>query len=279
MQIIDGRKARDFYKAKLIERVAKLSRVPCLAIVQIGDDPSSVVYIEQKKKFGALVGAAVEHIHMPATTSFETLGAKISELNARLDVDGIIIQLPLPAHLDKILALNLIDPKKDVDGLCDENQRLLAEGHPHFVPATAKGVLSLLDYYGIDPKDKKVAVMGRSRLVGSPLAELFRLRGATVSVCHSKTPNTPEIAKTADILVVAIGKPHLVDAQYLKQGVVVIDVGLSRTEAGLCGDVDPEAARKLSSAYTPVPGGVGPMTVLSLFDNLISSAQERVAAR
>jgi methylenetetrahydrofolate dehydrogenase (NADP+) / methenyltetrahydrofolate cyclohydrolase len=272
MIILDGRKARDFYKARLTERVSKLARKPCLAIVQVGNNPESAVYIGQKKLFGASIGAQVEHVHLGSGISFADLSNVIKGLNERANVNGIIVQLPLPAHLDKLSVINLIDPKKDTDGLTDLNQALLSKGAPHCIPATAKGVATLLDFYSIPISGKSVVVLGRSRLVGSPAADLMRMRGATVSVCHSKTTNPKDIAQTADILIVAIGKPGHVDASYVKKGAVVVDVGLTSVAGKLKGDVDQESVSKIASALTPVPGGVGPMTVLSLFDTLITSA-------
>lgn len=272
-QILDGKKARDFYKARLIERLSKLSSKPLLALVQIGDNKESAVYIEQKKKFAASIGALVEHIHLAETVTQLEVRKHISSLNSRLDVHGIIIQLPIPAHLDKQILIELIDPKKDVDGLTDTNQKLLASGTPQFIPATAKGVGLLMDFYNINPKGKLVTVFGRSRLVGFPTAELLKQKGADVSVCHSQTVNPQEISQKSDILIVAIGKPKLIDASYIKPGAVVIDVGISSVSGHLVGDVNFAAVSPLVSAISPVPGGVGPMTVLSLFDNLILSAE------
>lgn len=277
--ILDGKKARDFYKARLIERVSALPRVPTLAILQIGNNPESTVYIEQKKRFGAAIGAKVDHIHLPESSSQADVAETVSRLNRDVSIDGVIIQLPLPSHLDKLALINLIDPEKDVDGLTDENQRLLDEGRPSHIPATAKGVGLLLDFYGIESKGKRAAIMGRSRLVGHPTANVLKLRGADTIVCHSKTLNPQTITKAADILVVAIGKPRLIGPEYVKAGAVVVDVGINALKTDdtskrkVVGDVDFEAVQSLTTAISPVPGGVGPMTVLSLFDNLISSAE------
>jgi 5,10-methylene-tetrahydrofolate dehydrogenase/methenyl tetrahydrofolate cyclohydrolase len=281
--ILDGRKARDFYTTTLIDRVNALSAVPALAIIQIGENAESTAYIGQKKKFGEKIGARVEHVKFAADVEASDVEATIAKLNARDDIHGIIIQLPLPAHLDKLALINAIDPAKDVDGLTDENQKLLEEGRPRFVPATAKGVMHLLDFYSIPIANKKAVVLGRSRLVGRPIAEALRAKGAHVTVCHSKTEDVPRIAKEADILVVAIGKPLHVDAHYIgKSDTVVVDVGINSIEANapegiskrkLVGDVDSDDIGPAVSAISPVPGGVGPMTVLSLFDNLVVSAE------
>jgi methylenetetrahydrofolate dehydrogenase (NADP+)/methenyltetrahydrofolate cyclohydrolase len=273
MLSLDGRIARDFYKGKLVKKVDALARKPLLAIVQVGDDPSSAVYIEQKKKFGASIGALVEHVRIDVEASQGDVAEAIARLNARTDVDGIILQLPLPPQLEKIALINLIDPQKDVDGLTDECQCRLAEGRPLFVPATAKGVMALLDFYKVTVAGKKAAVMGRSRLVGSPVAALLRASGADVAVCHSQTPDAAAVTRGADMLVVAIGRPALVGAAHIKPGAVVVDVGLTKRDGKLWGDVDHAAVAGLVSALTPVPGGVGPMTVLSLFDNLVTSAE------
>ncbi len=271
--ILDGRKARDSYKAALAKRAAGLGAR--LAIIQIGDNRESNVYIAQKKKFGLDIGVAVEHIRFDADITQDKLSAEIARLNTRKDIHGIILQLPIPAQIDKLAALNAIDPNKDVDGLTDENQRLLEQGRPRFIPATAKGVMSLLDFYKISVAGKKAVVLGRSRLVGHPMAELLKIRGAAVTVCHSKTPDVPEKARTADILISAVGKAGLVTKSYIgASSSVVIDVGLNTGPLGkLVGDVAFDEVAPLVAAVSPVPGGVGPMTVLSLFDNLILSAE------
>lgn len=276
--ILDGRKARDFYKAQLVLRVEKLRArgvAPRLAIIQVGDNRESAIYIEQKKKFGAGIGARVDHIQLPESSSQADLAARVSELNSDQAVHGIIVQMPVPAHLDRVALMNLVDPKKDVDGLTDE---------PLFTPATARGVMALLDFYGIEVRAKKAAVLGRSRLVGRPIAELLRRRGAEVTVCHSKTEDVPAITHTADIIVAAAGKPRLVDASYIgSPATVIVDVGIN-TIAGekleeevpkrrIVGDVDFDSVSPRVAAISPVPGGVGPMTVLSLFDNLVSAAE------
>ncbi|MBX4209193.1 bifunctional 5,10-methylenetetrahydrofolate dehydrogenase/5,10-methenyltetrahydrofolate cyclohydrolase [Candidatus Parcubacteria bacterium] len=277
--VLDGRKARDAYRTKLALRVKALAdqgTLPRLAIIQVGDNRESSIYIEQKKRFAASIGAAADHVRFAADASQDTIAAKIGELNRTPEVHGIILQLPLPEGLDRLVLMNLIDPNKDVDGLTDENQKLLDRGEPRFVPATAKGVMLLLDFYGIDVKGKPAAVFGRSRLVGYPIAQLLHIRGASsVSVIHSKTEDAALISRAADIVIVAMGKPELVDRSYIKDGAVVVDVGINSAAKNgkVVGDVRYADVAPITSAISPVPGGVGPMTVLSLFDNLILSAE------
>ncbi len=279
--ILDGKKARDFYKTELIARVKSLKTkglTPRLAILQIGENAESSVYIEQKKKFAEAIGATANHIKLPTQVSQADVAAKVDALNTDPEIHGIILQLPIPAHLDKLALANLIYPKKDVDGLTDENQRLLEEGIPGFIPATAKGVMALLDFYKIDVSGKLAAVFGRSRLVGHPLALLLKMRGVSVAVIHSQTPNPREISMGAEIVMAAIGKPRYVKADFIQNGAVVVDVGISsdpESEARkMVGDVDFDTVSAKASAISPVPGGVGPMTVLSLFDNLILSVEK-----
>jgi len=264
MIILDGRKARDFYMEKMMVKIRRNGFSPYLAIVQVGDNKSSSSYIEQKKKFGEKIGAVVEHIKFQADVSFEELKNKISSLNTDKKVHGIIVQLPLPIHLDKTSVINLILPEKDVDGLTSNSK---------FVPATARGIKSILDFYKIPINGKKVAMLGRSALVGAPTAKLFQNSGAIVTVCHSQTPNTKKITSSSDIIIVAIGKPKFLDESYIgKNFPVVVDVGINSFEGKLVGDVDFEKVSSLVSAITPVPGGVGPMTVLSLFENLVEAS-------
>jgi methylenetetrahydrofolate dehydrogenase (NADP+)/methenyltetrahydrofolate cyclohydrolase len=276
MLILDGKRVRDFRAGLLIERVRGLSRVPTLALFQVGDDPASSAYIAQKKAFAERIGARVIHRHFPVDASFDEISAAIRADNDDPSVHGIILQLPVPAHLSANSLIDLISPLKDVDGLTSENQALLAEGRPRYVPATARAVSAILDFYNIPVKGKKVVVLGRSRLVGSPTALLLSAQGGEVTVCHSKTENTKGIARTADILVVAIGKPGLIGAEYVREGAIVIDVGITRVDGRLMGDVDHTAVESLASAMTPVPGGVGPVTVLSLFDTLVESVDYRI---
>jgi methylenetetrahydrofolate dehydrogenase (NADP+) / methenyltetrahydrofolate cyclohydrolase len=278
MLILDGRKVRDAGVAPLRVRASALSRIPTLALFQIGDNPASTSYINQKKAFAERVGARVLHRHFAEGVSFAEVAEAIRTDNADDLIDGIILQLPVLAPIDGQALIELISPTKDVDGLTNENQRLLAEGRPGPVPATAKAVMSILDFYGITVAGMKVAVLGRSRLVGTPTALLLASRGAHVTVCHSKTENTREVTRAADIVVVAIGKPGLIGADYIKPGAVVIDVGITRVGDRLKGDIDHPAVEAIAGALTPVPGGVGPVTVLSLFDTLVQAAEDTLQA-
>ncbi len=267
MIILDGKKARDFYTEKLMAKIQKLGFSPTLAIIQVGNNLSSTAYIEQKKKFGAKIGVVVEHLKFPETVSFAELEKEITVLNLNKAIDGIIVQLPLPVNLDKVSVINLIRPTKDVDGLTSNTK---------FIPATALGVKAILDFYHVSVHGKKVAVLGRSALVGKPTTELLKTAGADVMVCHSQTSNTRDITKDSDIIVVAIGKPHLIDETYISTNFpVVVDVGISPLNGKLVGDVDFERVKNLVSAISPVPGGIGPMTVLSLFENVVLAASRR----
>lgn len=270
--ILDGRVVRDAIRKRLKKEFAK--RAPTLAIVQVGDDPASGSYIRQKALFGARVGARVIHEKLPAGTSENDVASCISALSANPSVFGIIVQLPLPTHLEKEKILNLVPPEKDVDGL--------ANGSP-FVPATARGVLELLSHYGISVAGKKIVVFGRSLIAGGPIAQLLSEKGARVSVVHSKTPalEAQKISRKSDIVVVAIGKPKYIGRDFFRDDKtqIVIDVGINRVTTGeslaeevpstnLIGDVDFDEVKKMVSAISPVPGGVGPMTVACLFENL-----------
>ncbi len=266
MLILDGKKARDFYAQMLAAKIRNLGFSPRLAIIQVGDNLSSTSYINQKKKFGEKIGAEVVCVKFPTSISFEELKKEISTLNEEKNIHGIIVQLPLPEHIDKISLINLISPKKDVDGLTSQSP---------FTPATARGIKSLLDFYKIEVKDKEIAVLGRSMLVGAPTAKLLESFGAYVAVCHSKTENTREITRNSDIIIVAVGKARLVDETYIgKNKPVIVDVGLSSHDGKLKGDVNFDRVGGIVSAITPVPGGVGPMTVLSLFENLVLAAEK-----
>jgi len=282
MIILDGKVARDAHTDKLKKDIKNIGFSPTLAIIQVGDNPDSTLYIEQKKKFALKIGVTVQHVLLPESATFGELEDEIGKLNINNSISGIIVQLPLPKHLDREDVIGLIDPKKDVDGLTDENQKLLTESKPRFIPATARGILSLLDFYKIDIEGKNIAVLGRSRLVGSPTALALLHRGGNVSVCHSKTTNTREITKGADIVVVAIGKPEFIDASYIKDGAVVVDVGINTVlgplddeipQRKVVGDVLFFEVAKVAGALSPVPGGVGPMTVLSLFENLLDASK------
>ncbi len=274
--ILSGREVSDHLLAELKEKVTKLD--PKLIVVQVGEDPASASYIKQKFKSCEQIGMRSEHRHLPAETSLEELMDIIDALNTDDDVSGFIVQLPLPDHLtDHVPAIiRAINPKKDVDGFGAYNlgKILLSKEFEHLPPATPAGIIEMLDYYKIDIAGKHAVIVGRSNIVGKPLALMLLNRDATVTICHSKTKNTGEITLQADILISAVGKAKLITADMVKKGAVVIDVGMNRTEEELVGDVDFEAVKEKASAITPVPGGVGPMTVASLMRNCVH-AKER----
>jgi len=274
--ILDGRKAADALLASLKPKVAKLD--PKLVIVQVGEDPASASYIKQKVKSCEAVGMRHEHKSLDASISLEDLLNVVHELNDDADVSGFIVQMPLPKQLSSHVPqiLREVDPKKDVDGFTAYNlgKILLSTEFEHLPPATPAGIITLLEHYKIDIAGKNVVIVGRSNIVGKPLALMLINRDATVTVCHSKTKDLASHTKQADILIVAVGKPKMITADMVKEGVVVIDVGISKTDEGLVGDVDFEAVKEKASAITPVPGGVGPMTVASLLRNCVR-AKER----
>jgi methylenetetrahydrofolate dehydrogenase (NADP+)/methenyltetrahydrofolate cyclohydrolase len=274
MNILSGLTARDARIPALIEKVRTLSCPATLAIIQIGDRSDSAMYVKGKKTFAKKIGAEIRHIHLPETVSQGEVLKEIAQCNADVSIQGIIVQLPLPAHIDRAAMIEAVTPTKDVDGLTTINQTKLLQGDSSaIVPATARGIQELFSYYSISLIGKKVAVVGRSRLVGTPVAILCKKAGADVIICHSKTVDLAHETKQADIVVVAVGKPGLIGAEHLKQGAVVIDVGISNMPDGsLKGDVDVEAVKNIVSAITPVPGGVGPMTVLGLFENLVDAS-------
>ena len=280
--ILDGRVVRDSIKTKLAARIGAFSVKPKLAILQIGSVANTEAYVRQKKLFGESIGALVEHRKYEQSVSEESLLSDIQKLNADTSVHGIILQIPIPAHLDKNALIEAIDPKKDVDGLHSKNLKLQWEHNPSgFVPATARGILTLLDHYKIPISGKHVVVIGRSSLVGKPTALALLERDATVTVCHSKTENLAEVTRRADILVVAAGHPNLITSDFVSDRQTVIDVGINLVGGNkleeeivggrLVGDVDFEPVSKVVHAISPVPGGVGPMTVASLFENLLAA--------
>lgn len=335
-KILNGRLVRDSIAEQLKSQISKLRTPPKLVIIQVGDNPESNSYITQKVKFGERIGAIVEHKKFLADVSQQSLISELLTLNSSPSIHGIILQMPVPENLDKEKLINTIDPKKDVDGLTSTNQKLLEDYSPvtlsdseesqksdsssptqndkPFIPATPKGVLSLLKFYKINPKGKKVTVLGRSKLVGAPLAILLRNLGAHVTVGHSQTEDLKAITKPADILVVAVGKQNLITKDHVSPGQVVVDIGINiykikksqtltqakpesepepfviasdseaisnqittsstystRNDKKLTGDVDFDEVSKIVAAITPVPGGIGPMTVASLFENLFES--------
>jgi methylenetetrahydrofolate dehydrogenase (NADP+)/methenyltetrahydrofolate cyclohydrolase len=268
--ILNGKIIREERTLMFQELFSSLPFKATLAIIQVGDRPDSNSYISQKKIFGEKLGVKIWHLRFTEDSGEDRVMEEIKNLNNDAEVQGIIVQVPLPEGWDKKKIINVIDPKKDVDGLTDANQDKFYVGDSKaIVPATARGILTMLDYYKINLKNIKAVVVGRSELVGKPVAELLRRRGATVEVCHRQTPDIPAVTRTADVLVVATGQAKLIGADGVKRGQMVIDVGISKTNDGiLSGDVDFEAVKDLVEAISPVPGGVGPLTVLSLFENL-----------
>lgn len=279
-QIIDGKRISQEIKDELREKVASLKQAgkeAALAVIQVGDDPASGVYVNNKKKACAYIGIRSLSYELPAETTEEELLTLIEKLNSDDKVNGILVQLPLPGHIHADKILQTISPYKDVDGFHPHNVGNLVIGEPGFVSCTPAGILQLLKRSGIEIEGKNCVVVGRSNIVGKPMALLMLRENATVTVAHSKTMNLKEVCRQADILIVAIGKPHFITAEYIKEGAVVIDVGIHRNTDGnskkLCGDVDYEEAEKIASAITPVPGGVGPMTIAMLMHNCVESIQ------
>ena len=277
MTIIDGKALAAELRGEIRERAAKYREERGgeigLAVVLVGEDPASQEYVRNKIKACEEAGIKSYSYHLPAETTQQQLEDLIDELVADRNVHGILVQLPLPKHLDEQRALRRIPPAKDVDGFCAENVGNLAMNRETIVACTPNGVMKMLEKYGIDPAGKNAVVLGRSNIVGKPMAMLLLNANATVTVCHSKTKNLKEICAAADILVVAIGRAKFVTADMVKEGAVVIDVGMDRDENGkLCGDVDFEAVKEKASFITPVPGGVGPMTITMLLFNTVVAA-------
>jgi methylenetetrahydrofolate dehydrogenase (NADP+)/methenyltetrahydrofolate cyclohydrolase len=250
--------------------------VPALATVLVGEDPASEVYIRNKRRACEEVGISSIHNALPADTGEEELLDLVAGLGLDDAVDGILVQLPLPDQIDPDRVVATIDPGKDVDGLTPINAGLLAHGTPGLTPCTPAGVMELLETQGVELEGAEAVVVGRSKLVGVPVARLLLAANATVTVCHSRTRDLPAVCRRAGVLVAAVGVPRLLGADAVKSGAVVIDVGMNRTEDGLCGDVDFEAAAEVASAITPVPGGVGPMTIAMLLVNTVAAARARV---
>ncbi|MBR6633325.1 MAG: bifunctional methylenetetrahydrofolate dehydrogenase/methenyltetrahydrofolate cyclohydrolase FolD [Clostridia bacterium] len=275
MTILDGKltsqKVREKIKAE-VDLIPEGVRHPGLAVIIVGDDPASHVYVRNKKKGCEEVGFLSREYALPESTTEEELLSLVEELNGDSEIDGILVQLPLPKHLDDKKIIESISPAKDVDAFSYHNVGRITVGDYDFLPCTPAGVMELLDTYGIDPSGKSAVVVGRSNIVGKPQALLLLQANATVTVAHSKTKNLAEVTKGADILVVAIGKAKFVTADMVKEGAVVVDVGMNRDENGkLCGDVDFESVKEKASYITPVPGGVGPMTITELLKNTLTA--------
>lgn len=273
--IIDGKKISAQIKDELREKVAELNKKGMqvtLAVVQVGNDPASTVYVGNKKKACEYIGIRSLAYELPETTSQEELVALVEKLNQDADVNGILVQLPLPSHIDEDTIIKTIAPLKDVDGFHPQSVGALSIGQKGFVSCTPAGVIELLKRSGIAIAGRECVIIGRSNIVGKPMALLMLRENATVTICHSRTGNLKEVAKRADILIVAIGKPKFITKDYVKEGAVVIDVGIHRNaENKLCGDVDYEDVLEQVSAITPVPGGVGPMTIAMLMNNCVEA--------
>lgn len=277
-QIINGKEVSQQRLAAVAEAVSQRAaqglRAPCLAVVLVGDDPASAVYVRNKKLACEKCGFGSQSYELPASTTQEELLDLVKRLNADSEVDGILVQLPLPEHIDSQVILETILPDKDVDGFHPYNVGRLAVKMPLMRPCTPKGVMTLLETVGIDPKGKKAVIVGASNIVGRPQALEMLMARATVTVCHSATQNLADEVAAADILVAGVGIPKFIKGEWIKPGAVVIDVGINRLPDGkLCGDVDFDTAQERASAITPVPGGVGPMTIASLLENTLLAAQ------
>ncbi len=277
-QLIDGKKISAEIKDEVKEKVRLMKeegKSVALAVIQVGNDPASTVYVGNKKKACAYCGIGSPNYELPEETTEEELLALIEKLNLDDSVNGILVQLPLPKHINEDKVIQSISPKKDVDGFHEKSVGALCIGSKGFVSCTPQGVIELLKRSGISIQGKHCVVVGRSNIVGKPMAMLLLRENGTVTVCHSKTENLREITKLADILVVAIGKPKFIDDTYVKEGAVVIDVGIHRDENNkLCGDVDFEKVAPHTSAITPVPGGVGPMTIAMLMSNCAKAVED-----
>jgi methylenetetrahydrofolate dehydrogenase (NADP+)/methenyltetrahydrofolate cyclohydrolase len=277
-KIIDGKKISQEIKDELKEKVAALKgqgKEICLAVIQVGNDPASSVYVGNKKKACAYIGIESLSYELPEETTQEELLALVEKLNNDDKVNGILVQLPLPKQIDEEKVIQAIAPQKDVDGFNEKNVGALVVGSKGFVSCTPYGIIQLLKRSGVEISGKHCVVIGRSNIVGKPMSLLLLRENGTVTICHSRTKNLKEITSQADILVVAIGKPKFIDETYVKEGAVVIDVGIHRDENNkLCGDVDFDRVAPHTSAITPVPGGVGPMTIAMLMHNCVSSVEE-----
>ena len=269
---IDGKAISQMVKDELKERVKNEGIAATLAVIQVGNDPASTVYVGNKKKACEYIGIRSLAFELPEETTEDELLELIQDLNGREDVNGILVQLPLPAHMDEDKVIQAISPKKDVDGFHPQSVGALSIGQPGFVSCTPAGVIQLLKRSGVEIEGKECVIVGRSNIVGKPMALLMLRENATVTVCHSRTKNLKEVTKRADILIVAIGKPKFITKDYVKEGAVVIDVGIHRNaDNKLCGDVDFEDVEPIASAITPVPGGVGPMTIAMLMNNCVEA--------
>ena len=277
-RIIDGKAISAYVKDRVKTGVAELNQKGVtvgLAVIIVGEDPASKVYVANKKKACEALGIISEEYALPETTTEQELLDLINELNNKKSINGILCQLPLPKHLNEKLIINSILPEKDVDAFHPHNVGRIMIGDYDFVPCTPAGIMEMLAYENIDVCGKTCVVIGRSNIVGKPMGMLLLHKNGTVTICHSKTQNLKEICRNADILVAAVGRPKFVTADMVKEGAVVIDVGIHRGENGLCGDVDFDAVKDIASAITPVPGGVGPMTIAMLMQNTLTASKRQ----
>ena len=275
--IMDGKALAEKVKAQIREKASKLHRQPGLAVILVGDNPASQVYVRNKERDCAQCGIMCYDYHLPQDASQEDVLDLVEKMNNYGAVDGMLVQLPLPEQIDERVVLEAIAPDKDVDAFHPENVGRIMQGQAYYKPCTPAGVMEILHEYGIDPGGKHCVVVGRSHIVGKPMAMLLLHENATVTICHSRTPDLKAQCLQADILVSAVGKTGLITADMVKPGAVVIDVAMNRNEAGkLCGDVDFAAVSQVASYITPVPGGVGPMTRAMLMENTYKAAKCRI---
>ena len=278
-QIIDGKQISAQIKEELREEAAAYKArgiEAALAVIQVGEDPASSIYVRNKKKACAYVGIRSESYELPRETTQEALLALIEELNGRADIQGILVQLPLPSHIDEDAVIRAIAPEKDVDGFHPESVGRMCIGEQGYLPCTPAGIIQLLKRSGVSIEGKECVVVGRSNIVGKPMALLMLRENATVTITHSRTKDLREVCRRADILIVAIGKPRFITKEYVKEGAVVIDVGIHRDENNkMCGDVDFADVEPVAGAITPVPGGVGPMTIAMLMNNCLEAIRNR----
>lgn len=274
-QIIDGKKISAEIKDELKQEVAAMKtegKEIALAVIQVGKDPASSVYVKNKKKACEYIGIRSVSYEIPEDSTQQELLDLVKKCNEDPGINGILVQLPLPPHMDEDAVIHAIDPKKDVDGFHPVSVGNMMIGNDGFLPCTPAGIIELLKRSGVEISGKECVVVGRSNIVGKPMSMLLLRENGTVTVCHSRTRNLREVCSRADILVVAIGKPKFIDSSYVKEGAVIIDVGIHRNEHNkLCGDVDFDAVKEKTSAITPVPGGVGPMTIAMLMKNCVQS--------
>lgn len=276
--LIDGKLVSAAVKNRVKDEVSKLNEQGIsvgLAVILVGEDPASKIYVANKKKACEDLGIKSYEYVLPADTTEEELLSLVKTLNEEKNINGILCQLPLPRGLDDQTVINAIDPKKDVDAFHPSNVGKIMIGDYDFVPCTPAGVMEMLSYYGISPEGKECVVIGRSNIVGKPMSMLLLHKNGTVTTCHSKTANLKEVCQRADILVAAVGRAKFVTADMVKEGAVVIDVGMNRADGKLCGDVDFEAVKEKASFITPVPGGVGPMTIAMLMQNTLTAAKKQ----